>query len=215
MAVATSVYSLQISVRILVTDPLGRKIGHDPITHASVNELGDDAWYMGSITSLQVIAIFVGVEGSYSVTGVGTATGSYRIKADEFSESGDIASEQVFAGQITVGQMIGPGLRDGSRSPRVTPLVTAPSALTVLPSEARRPGIGDSDLMAFLLGGSAVDDTDRAATPCRTGGQPGRIGQYPVPAGDTLVTFRFWDSSFVSMHGVVTVVPAEPVLPTW
>src|SRR5438445_667760 len=72
-------------VNILVQDSQGRRIGHDPASAAEVNDFGKDlASYSGSGSEPQIVEILPNatIPGSYSVTGIGTGTGSYMISLD-------------------------------------------------------------------------------------------------------------------------------------
>jgi len=68
-------------VNILVVDPLGRRIGYDPTTGATVNEFGADVEYSGPGSEPQIIEFGFGtlIPGDYLITGIGTGFGPYRI----------------------------------------------------------------------------------------------------------------------------------------
>jgi hypothetical protein len=68
-------------INIMVTDPLGHKLGYDAASGTVVNEIGGSATYNGPGVEPQIIFLSYAevVDGEYSVSGVGTGTGSYTI----------------------------------------------------------------------------------------------------------------------------------------
>ena len=67
---------------ILVTDPLGRRVGFDPTRGVEVNEIGADASYSGPGTTPQIVDIVNLVPGDYALTAVGTREGPFGTPPD-------------------------------------------------------------------------------------------------------------------------------------
>ena len=190
----------EAALKLLVTDPLGHRVGFDPQTGLEVNELGADASYSGASTKLQVVMIYAGVEGDYSVSAVGTTAGQYEVRAYRLNESGEVIDTEVWSGSVAPGQSIAPPPLDTTSPPLdvAPPVVTAPSSITVNASEiggARASAV--PALAAFLSAGSAVDGVDQAPQRLSpTVGNQDASSSTLFPVGTTTVTFRYQDASF-------------------
>jgi hypothetical protein len=95
--------TMQSPVDIMITDPLGRKVGFDPITASIVNEIGSSAFYSGPGTEPQIIEIGGAIPGTYIVTGIGIGTGPYRLTLERVDEDGEVLESQVTSGNILPG----------------------------------------------------------------------------------------------------------------
>src|SRR5262249_34939947 len=75
-------------ISIMVQDPQGRRIGFDSMAKAIVNEIGSTATLYTDVSGgVDWIDIGGVLPGRYTVTGVGTGTGPYKIRA--IWQSGD------------------------------------------------------------------------------------------------------------------------------
>ena len=93
-------------INLLVEDPLGRRIGHDPVTGQNVNDFGTTvAYYSGSGTEPQSIRIGVQgtVAGTYKVTGVGTGEGDYTVDLAVENDDGLIVGSMNSTGRASSG----------------------------------------------------------------------------------------------------------------
>jgi hypothetical protein len=96
-----------VPVRLLLTDPLGRRVGFDAATGASINEIGEQSVYTAT-SDLEEIAIDGAVEGEYVVTGVGAQSGGYTLTMSVEETEGDLLSSQEVSGEATAGVPIEP-----------------------------------------------------------------------------------------------------------
>jgi len=110
---------------LYVTDPLGRHIGADPITHDPVNEI-PGATYSGPGTEPQQIVIPDPVRGTYLIQVVGTGTGTYTL-----SMMGISGGEQVSHAEAT--GVIASGVVDPYDA--VVTSVTSPLDIFLSPGE--------------------------------------------------------------------------------
>jgi len=110
---------------LYVTDPLGRHIGADPVTHDPVNEI-PDATYSGPGTEPQEIVIPDPVRGTYLIDVLGTATGAYTLSMIGVS-GGEQVSQAVATGTIA------PGVIDPYDA--VVTSVTSPLDIFLSPAE--------------------------------------------------------------------------------
>jgi len=97
---------VQSPVNILMRDPLGRRLGFDPVTGTVINEIGSGTFYSGPDTEPQLIDIGGAVSGTYTVTGVGTGVGPYTLTLTRTDEDGEILETQVITGVASPGQPI-------------------------------------------------------------------------------------------------------------
>ncbi|HEY4691334.1 MAG TPA: hypothetical protein VIK33_18645, partial [Anaerolineae bacterium] len=74
-------------VDALVTDPLGRRIGYDPVTGQIANEI-PGALYSGNDTDMEFILIPGDREGNYTITTTGTGNGPYSVTAYRVGAAG-------------------------------------------------------------------------------------------------------------------------------
>lgn len=106
---ATITFEGKSPINFLVTDPYGNKVGFDPGTNATVNDIGEShAFYSGPGSEPQVIQIFAGGgnAGNYTVSGVGTGAGGYTLTASVADSSGTIVDETNNTGTAAQGQAI-------------------------------------------------------------------------------------------------------------
>lgn len=101
----TAVVAMAMSpVAILLTDPSGRRIGFDPLTQATINEIGLTATYSGTGAEPQVIVVDSPLVGAYRLTGIGTGSGQYILRL--MTQEGEaIASEEKVTGTATAGNL--------------------------------------------------------------------------------------------------------------
>jgi hypothetical protein len=96
-------------VNVLVTDPLGHRIGFDPSTRTAVNELGPDAAYSGPGSEPQTIDLPDVTPGVYSISGIGTGQGPYTVEFATAVDDGSIAlGDTSTTGSATFGLPIAP-----------------------------------------------------------------------------------------------------------
>jgi hypothetical protein len=93
-------------VNILITDPQGRRVGFDSTTGLVVNEIGFGAFYSGPGTEPQIIDIGSAIPGTYTLKGVGVATGPYTLMLERHDEDATTLSSQVTTGSIVPGQVV-------------------------------------------------------------------------------------------------------------
>jgi hypothetical protein len=89
---------LDCPVDVMVTDPAGKRIGYDSSSQSEINEI-TGAFYSGPSTEPQVILIPDPVNDMYSITLVGTATGSYTLTTEYVTATQN--SRQAFNGIIS------------------------------------------------------------------------------------------------------------------
>jgi hypothetical protein len=146
---------LYSNANLYITDPDGRHIGWDPVTHAIVNQI-PGATYTGPSTEPQEITIPDPLPGVYNITLVGTASGPYNITVFGNSTTGKYFS-QTFNGTASPGKstlysavvtsMIGPF------TTIVTPgqLPTPPPPLTCR-ADLNMDGVVDVDDVTMVAG---------------------------------------------------------------
>jgi hypothetical protein len=136
---------VQSPVNVLITDPLGHRIGFDPSAKAVVNELGTNAYYSGPGTEPQLIDIGALVPGNYSVTGVGVGTGPYTVTLSISDEDSSVLSQQTVSGTVVPGQTI-----------QLSQTIRRPVGIEIL----EKIEIGDDDPVSVaVLSTSALDAT--------------------------------------------------------
>jgi hypothetical protein len=95
-------------VNVLVTDPLGRRIGFDPNAGVTINEIGPTASYTGIASHPQAIDIDDPIVGNYVLTGIGIAGGPYRITYRAITQDSEVAESRSVQGVASPGQAITP-----------------------------------------------------------------------------------------------------------
>jgi hypothetical protein len=95
-------------VDILVQDFLGRRIGFDPSTGTTVNDLGPLAFYSGPGTEPQTIYIGVALPGLHIVTGVGTGNGAYTLTVIRRDANNIALETKISTGMASTNQAITP-----------------------------------------------------------------------------------------------------------
>ena len=99
-------------VALLITDPMGRRLGYDPITGKYVNEINALATDSGQGTEPEVFTIPLGsvVPGLYQFSGVGTGLGPYLITLMIFGEdsSQPLFDQTIASGVTSPGAAIAP-----------------------------------------------------------------------------------------------------------
>ncbi|MBC7251042.1 MAG: hypothetical protein H5T62_12255 [Anaerolineae bacterium] len=89
---------------VLVTDPLGRSVGYDPVAGQIVNQI-PGAFYTGNGADEEFILIPGDLEGDYTVTASGTGTGLYAVSAHRVDSSG-VQEIGIVSGTIAPGQVV-------------------------------------------------------------------------------------------------------------
>jgi Tol biopolymer transport system component len=74
-------------VDMLIIDPLGRRVGHDPASGQFVNEI-PGALYSGNDTDMEFVLLPGNLDGDYTITTVGTGSGPYTIVAQRSTATG-------------------------------------------------------------------------------------------------------------------------------
>jgi hypothetical protein len=90
-------------VAIMVTDPLGRRVGFDPATGHTINEIGSNAWFSGIDSEPQEVIIGDAVPGTYRTTGFGTGEGPFRVETSRKTADGDMLESQSATGDARPG----------------------------------------------------------------------------------------------------------------
>jgi hypothetical protein len=94
----------------MLTDAHGMRIGHDPATNATVNDLGEGAFYTGPESEPQRLfargAVFAGDEIEIALTATGD--GPYKVRLGFLSEEGIESAEVVLEGVAHLGEPIAP-----------------------------------------------------------------------------------------------------------
>lgn len=205
--------------RLLVTDPLGRRVGITS-SGAVVNEVGSSATFAGPRVGT-AIQILEAVPGNYTVEMQGATTGPGLL---EVVRNGEERNRISVASSAVAGAATSPVsvILSAATADTVAPVVQPPASVTVMASSAS--GIlvsGTPELARFLAAGAAIDDFDPEPVLYRH-----RIGPQVLdsstllPVGEHVVTFEFSDATgnVGSAESRVTVVapvagaPAVPVL---
>jgi hypothetical protein len=87
----------QSPINLLVTDPIGRQVGYDPIIHSVVNEI-PYATYSGPGSEPQEIAIPNSINGTYEVDAIGTDTGPYTISVESLDSNSSVIDSDTWEG---------------------------------------------------------------------------------------------------------------------
>ncbi|MGP0065832.1 MAG: hypothetical protein ACLQGP_19795 [Isosphaeraceae bacterium] len=99
-------------VALLITDPMGRRLGYDPTTGQFIDEINPLATDSGQGTEPEIFTIPPGsvVPGSYQFSGVGTGSGPYLITLSIFGEdsSQSLLDENIASGVTSPGAAIAP-----------------------------------------------------------------------------------------------------------
>ena len=95
-------------VNVLLTDPSGHRIGFDPSTGSTINEIGAGATDTASGIEPQVIDIADVIPGTYLISGVGTGAGPYSIEFARADDDGVVTDDESAGGTATIGAPIAP-----------------------------------------------------------------------------------------------------------
>jgi hypothetical protein len=117
----------------LVTDPLGRRIGFDPIAKSIVNEIGSTARYSGILTEPQTIEIEAPIDGVYRIEAIGTGDGPYTITVETGAGEGQGLSAVVATGTAVFGEPIEPNTITIPLADTVVDTVPPTSAASIIP----------------------------------------------------------------------------------
>jgi hypothetical protein len=90
-------------VNIMLRDPLGRRVGYDPVSAQSINEIGDGVYYSGPDSDPEVIEIEEALPGDYDLTSVGTGNGPYTLILRRVDEEGEYLTYESQSGVATPG----------------------------------------------------------------------------------------------------------------
>jgi hypothetical protein len=74
---------------ILLTAPDGRRIGFDPARNMVVNDFGESGYYSGLQSEPQEVVVSGVADGAFTLSGVGTGFGAYRLDLDVYPSSTD------------------------------------------------------------------------------------------------------------------------------
>lgn len=88
---------------LYIADPQGRRIGFDPITGETVDEV-PDAWYSGPDGEPQEIMIPGPLDGDYVVLMIGVSTGTYEVVSELITDQGAVT--QTYTGEISEGEVL-------------------------------------------------------------------------------------------------------------
>jgi len=191
--IAASMYLYLASpAEFLITDPLGRKLGEDPSTNTSYNEIPDGSYTQegpiitsdtpldqGQIHKTKVIYIPTPIDGNYDIRVIGTDTGSYKLNAFTYDNQGESHS-QIQTGNTQTDLNIGYNLN-------FTP--DAPENITIQPQDTELPVISHTQLNSEYILNSAPIAFNFSA-------QDAGIGVYkisatldgnPIPSGQSVL----------------------------
>lgn len=93
----------------MITDPLGRRVGYNPVTNQRINEI-PGAFYSGPGEGEEFILIPGGLDGQYQVTTFGTANGDFAVSGHVVDTVGaqffDVVTGTISAGQVMTQTMV-------------------------------------------------------------------------------------------------------------
>ncbi len=183
---------VQSPVNILITDPNGKRIGFDPITQSVVNEMGTTAFYSGPNTEPQFIEVGGVLPGRYAVTGVGSASGSYRLTLDQVDEDSGPLTHQIITGSATQGIAIPPAT-----------VQYVPIAVQVSTTAS---GLAYSRVSKMFSGTVTIKNISTSAL-----NGPFQILFTSLPSGVTLAnaTGTFNGSPFITVPSVTSLAPGQ------
>lgn len=92
----------QSPINILVTDPIGRRVGYHPDL-GLLNEI-PGATYSGPGTEPQVVQIYSPLQGEYTIGIFGTGTGAYTINMESLAHDGSTIDTATWTGTTELGQ---------------------------------------------------------------------------------------------------------------
>jgi hypothetical protein len=92
----------QSPINILVTDPIGRRVGYSPDL-GLLNEI-PGATYTGPGTEPQVVQIYCPLQGEYTIDIFGTGTGAYTISMESLAHDGSTIDTATWTGTTELGQ---------------------------------------------------------------------------------------------------------------
>lgn len=127
--------SIASPAELLITDPQGRRLGRDPLTGISFNEINRGSYYQEGISAAtddplsphesKVLLIPTPTQGEYSLQVIGTGTGIYSLDSLLYDVQGD-AHERSFVGTTETGTVTDFGIT-------FTP--SQPANMTVKPTD--------------------------------------------------------------------------------
>jgi len=91
--VKSIMFATECPVRMLVTDPDGLRVGFDPISNLTANEIPDALYYYGNGSEGEVISIPNQKDGNYTVTVFGIENGTYNLTCTSLNETGFLSTE--------------------------------------------------------------------------------------------------------------------------
>ncbi len=91
-------------VRMLVTDPYDLRVGFDPVSNQTVNEIPNAMYYHGNESEPELISIPNQKDGNYSVTLLGIEDGTYNFTWTSLNKTGFLSTENLINITIKEGE---------------------------------------------------------------------------------------------------------------
>jgi hypothetical protein len=154
-------------VDLVITDPQGRRLGFDPASGTSYEEI-PDAWYgvdgtiaggdgSGEIlTGVKTAWLNAPVDGQYALEVIGTGTGMYTVHAEAYDRDGNYSPIEGPSGTTSPGQVDSALVHYTSQPPAVGGIAELPDVASTSAENARTPAEGSgwwADRYAALAGG--------------------------------------------------------------
>jgi hypothetical protein len=114
-------------IRLWLIDPIGRRLGFDPVSGQEVNEIGEGA-QQSRADDLETLVVGAAMPGDYRVGGIGTGTGPYKISLVAFNEAGQIRAAAAWSGTTAEGVPLPPHRIDLFPRPGPQPAVAEAAA---------------------------------------------------------------------------------------
>jgi len=84
-------FMAECPVKMLITDPDGLKIGYDPLSNQTINEISYAMYYPGNETRPEIIMIPYKKNGNYTIEIFGTQDGKYNLTCISLNQTGHIS----------------------------------------------------------------------------------------------------------------------------
>jgi PKD repeat protein len=85
-------------VELMLTDPLGRRLGYDPATGGEFSEIPDADYFRDELTTHKYLTLYAPEVGDYTLTATGTGNGPYTLLST-FKEGENIVSPFLITGE--------------------------------------------------------------------------------------------------------------------